>query len=210
MNHLDMVFQRYPVLEACRKDARQAAAMMIACYEGKGKILWCGNGGSQADADHMVGELMKGFLLQRPIRETFRKTLAENFGDGAWMADHLQEGLPAISLGAQTALNTAISNDVAADMVFAQQVYGYGRPGDVLIGLSTSGTSRNVVQAIKVASALGMGTIGISGADGGKLREFCQCTIALPETETFKVQELTLPVYHALCAAVEAHFYSCA
>ncbi|MFR5072082.1 MAG: SIS domain-containing protein [Bianqueaceae bacterium] len=209
MNHLDMVFQRYPVLEACRKDVRQAAAMMIACYEGKGKILLCGNGGSQADADHMVGELMKGFLLQRPIRETFRKTLAENFGDGAWMADHLQEGLPAISLGAQTALNTAISNDVAADMVFAQQVYGYAVLGDA----DRSQHIRHILQclqAIKVASARGLGTIGISGADGGKLSEFCQCTIALPETETFKVQELTLPVYHALCAAVEAHFYSCA
>lgn len=209
VDHLDVVIQRYPVLEACRAEIRQAAAMMIACYEGRGKILLCGNGGSQADADHIVGELMKGFLLRRPVPETFRRTLAENFDDGTWMADHLQEGLPAISLGAQTALNTAFSNDVAADMAFAQQVYGYGRPGDVLIGLSTSGNSRNVVQAMKVARAMEMGTIGISGAGGGKLGQLCQCIIALPETETFKVQELTLPVYHALCAAVEAHFFAC-
>ena len=145
---------------------------------------------------------MKGFRLKRPLPAKLREKMEREF-QGEDLADYLQEALPAISLTSQSALMTAFNNDVSPDTVFAQQVLGYGKRGDVLIGITTSGNSRNVINAVKVAKVLGMNTIGVTGAGGGILGNLCDVTIAVPERETYRIQELHLPVYHALCAAVE-------
>ena len=182
--------------------------MLRECYRNHGKVLICGNGGSAADAEHIVGELMKGFMLKRPVPEAIQGKLATLYPeDGAYLATHLQGALTALSLVSQTAVASAFSNDVAADMVYAQQVYGYGRPGDVLIGLSTSGSSKNVINAIKVAKACNVGTIGLTGEKGGAMREVCDVLITVPSGVTPVIQEMHLPVYHALCAMVEAEFF---
>jgi phosphoheptose isomerase len=174
-------------------------------------VLICGNGGSASDAEHITGELMKGFLLKRPVPADFRVKLESAFGasDGAYLADNLQGAVPAISLVSQSAIITAFSNDVASDMAFAQQVYGYGRPGDVLIGLSTSGNSGNVINAAKTAKAIGMGVIGITGEMGGDLAQFCDFTIRAPEKVTYLAQEYHLPIYHCLCAMIESELFEC-
>ena len=167
---LQACIAKYPELSACREDIDRAFQAMRDCYSEGGKLLLAGNGGSAADCEHIVGELMKGFMSKRPIPPQMREKLSQ-FGEaeGGYMADRLQGALPAISLVSHTAIATAYANDVAADMVFAQQVYGYGKPGDVLIGLSTSGNSRNVIRALQVARALGMRTIGMTGSDGGEI-----------------------------------------
>jgi D-sedoheptulose 7-phosphate isomerase len=171
-------------------------------------VLICGNGGSAADSEHIVGELMKGFKLKRPIPQTARAALARLFPEkGADLADHLQGALPAISLTGHPALSSAFANDVRADMVYAQQVYGYGRPGDMLIALSTSGNSTNILNAAKIAKAFGMAVLGMTGQGGGKLSELSDVCIRVPAEETYRVQELKLPVYHALCAMLEEEFF---
>ena len=198
------LFARYPALKALYDELYVTYDLICDCFANNGKLLLCGNGGSAADCDHIVGELMKGFLLKRPLTDEDR----EYFEDSPALADRLQGGLPAISLCAQSALMTAFANDVDPEMIFAQQVWAYGQNSpDLLIALSTSGNSANVVRAVEVANALGLDSIGITGQNGGKLKELCTTCICLPETETFKVQELTLPVYHALCAAVEENFF---
>ena len=170
--------------------------------------MTCGNGGSAADAEHITGELMKGFKLKRLLTDEQRNALISAFPtDGAYLADHLQQAVPAISLVSQSSLSSAFINDVAPDMVFAQQVLGYGNAGDVLLGISTSGNSKNVVNACKVARAFGIGTIGMTGEHGGKLMEICDITIRVPACETFRVQEYHLPVYHALCAMIEKELF---
>ena len=170
--------------------------------------MTCGNGGSAADAEHIAGELMKSFKRQRPITGEQRAALSAAFPDGgAYLARHLQQGIPCISLVSQVSLMTAFANDVAADMAFAQQVFVYGCPGDVLIGLSTSGNATNVVNACATAKASGVKTIGITGEHGGKLRGICDVTIAVPARETYRVQEYHLPVYHALCAMMEGSIF---
>ncbi|KIL41290.1 phosphoheptose isomerase [Gordoniibacillus kamchatkensis] len=195
---------KYPELEACLPDIEQAARLLEVSYRQGGQTLLCGNGGSAADCEHIVGELMKGFMSKRPIPAAMRGKLQQLFPDDAgYLADHLQGALPAISLVSHTALATAFSNDVAADMVFAQQVYGYGRAGDVLVGLSTSGSSANVVRAMQVAKALGLGTIGFTGRSGGKLKELCDVTIRVPWDSTPDIQERHLPIYHAICIKLE-------
>lgn len=204
MMDIQILTDRYPVLADCAGDIVRAYEKMLAVYQGGGKMLFCGNGGSAADAEHIVGELMKGFLLKRPPLQAHKETFASLFPEDAeHFSASLQRGIPAISLVSQSAVQTAYNNDVAADMVYAQQVYGYARPGDLLMGITTSGNSANVVNAVKVAKAMGLVTIGLTGARESKLSAICDVTIRVPETETYKVQELHLPVYHWLCAALE-------
>ncbi len=189
----DELLCNYPALNAIRDDIMKGYHILESTYTNGGKVLVCGNGGSASDCEHIVGELMKGFRLERPC----------NLIEGA----RLQHGLPAISLVSQSSLISAISNDNGADLVFAQQVIGYGSKGDTLIGISTSGNSRNVVLAIEVASRLGLNTIGLTGISGGKLDAITNVCIKVPESETYKVQELHLPIYHALCSMLEFRFF---
>lgn len=167
------------------------------------KILLCGNGGSASDSEHIVGELMKGFKLLRKLD----RDEIEKFGEYADMAEKLQKGIQAVSLNSHTALMTAIGNDNGYDVVFAQQVYVYGQPGDVLIAMTTSGNSANVVNAAATAKVRGMKVIGITGAAESRLSKLCDVCLRLPERETYRIQELTLPVYHALCAMLEEALY---
>ena len=192
------LFERYPQLNICKNDIENALSLMIDTYKKGGKILVCGNGGSSADADHIVGELMKGFLKSRKVTdERIPQELREK----------LQGALPAISLSAHTSLMTATINDNDADMVFAQQVYGYAKDNDLLIAISTSGNSKNVVNAVKVAKSLGIKTIALTGETGGELKQLADVTICAPSTETYKIQEYHLPIYHYLCASVENEIF---
>ncbi|HEY5583113.1 MAG TPA: SIS domain-containing protein [Ruminiclostridium sp.] len=206
---LEELIQRYPALTVCTKEIEECFMLLKHCYENGGKVLVCGNGGSAADAEHIVGELMKEFILKRPLQKEDQDKLKESCpNEWKYLVKNLQGALPAISLVSQSSISTAYSNDVAFDMVFAQQVYGYGKEGDVLIGLSTSGNSGNVVNAIKVAKAFGMKVIGFTGQAGGEMKEICDVCIQVPAMETFKVQEYHLPVYHAICAMIESEHFN--
>ena len=208
MKYLEELVERYPVLDAVKDDVRKAYELLAACYEQGGKLLIAGNGGSCADAEHIVGELMKGFVKRREVSDSFAECLrSADEVRGAELAKKLQGGLPAIALTGHAGLSTAYLNDVDGDLIFAQQTYGYGRPGDVLIGISTSGNAKNVMYAMTVAKALGMKTIGLTGKDGGALKREADVSVVVPETETFKIQELHLPVYHALCLMLEERFF---
>ena len=197
---------RYPGLVGCAAEIERAAALLIETYRNGGCLYTCGNGGSAADADHIVGELMKGFLKKRPVPAEFREKLS-GYEDAAFLADHLQGGLPAVSLHSQSALLTAFVNDVDASMMYAQTLYAIGKPGDVLLAISTSGNSKNVVNAAKIAKAMGIPVISLTGAKHCRLDELARLAIHVGETETYRVQELHLPVYHWLCAAVEEAFF---
>ncbi|WNQ09096.1 SIS domain-containing protein [Paenibacillus aurantius] len=200
--------RNYPELDVCLSDIQKAADTIIHTYRRGGMVLVCGNGGSAADSEHIVGELMKGFMLKRPVGADMREKLEDAFpGEGEALADNLQGALPAISLVSHTALATAFANDVAPDMVFAQQVFGYARPVDTVIGISTSGNSSNVVKALQVARSLGAATIGMTGGHGGRMKEICDTTICVPYDSTPDVQERHLPIYHAICIAVEEEFF---
>lgn len=208
MKYLEELVERYPVLDAVKDDVQKAYELLEACYEQGGKLLIAGNGGSCADAEHIVGELMKGFVKRREVSDSFAECLrSADEVRGAELAKKLQGGLPAIALTGHAGLSTAYLNDVDGDLIFAQQTYGYGRPGDVLIGISTSGNAKNVMYAMTVAKALGMKTIGLTGKDGGALKREADVSVVVPETETFKIQELHLPVYHALCLMLEERFF---
>lgn len=204
-----MLFERYPALLECKEEIENALRLMIETYENGGKILICGNGGSCADGGHIVGELMKGFLSKRPLCEE-KKNLIKNAIPEEYnlLTSKLQESLPAIALDSQNALITAFANDVDPDLIYAQSVLGYGKQGDLFIGLSTSGNSKNVVFGAKIAKALGVKTVALTGKNESKLSEICDVTIKAPETETYKVQEYHLPIYHYLCAETEKHFFS--
>jgi len=205
---LEDLLTRYPALIPCRQEIAAACEIMIASFRGGGKLLTCGNGGSCADGLHLVGELMKSFILPRKIPEEDARRLAEaDPAEGAYIAAHLQGALPTISLAGETALTTAYINDVAADMVYAQQVWGYGRPGDVLLALSTSGRSRNVVLACTAARARGMRVIGMTGSEGRDVGERSDVVIRVPAVGAYQVQELHLPVWHALCLMLEEEFF---
>ncbi len=205
---LKELMERYPSLGECRADIERAGDLMMETYRAGGKIMVCGNGGSCADSDHIVGELMKGFLQLRPIKGDERERLAQAIGvDGEDVVSKLQGGIPAISLPAQAAVLSAFANDVDASLVYAQLVYGYARKGDLLIALSTSGNSKNVVSAAKVARAVGISTLALTGSRESKLSKLSDCTVRVPETETFKVQELHLPIYHYLCAYMENEIF---
>ena len=208
MEYLEELTGRYPVLDAVKADVLAAYEMMKECYEHGGKVLIAGNGGSCADSEHIVGELMKGFVKRRPVAGEFADALrAADPARGGELAAHLQGSLPAIALTGHISLSTAFSNDVNGELTYAQQLYGYGRPGDVFIGISTSGNAKNIMYAVAVAKAAGIRTIGLTGKDGGELGRACDVSIVVPEQETFKIQELHLPVYHALCLMLEEHFY---
>lgn len=208
-SHLvDQLVERYPALTAVRMAIEEACNQLIACYEQGGKLLVCGNGGSCSDSDHIVGELMKSFELKRPVKSEIQEKLALSDPErGSYLASHLQQGLPAISLTAHTALITAIANDIHGDIIFAQQVIGYGKEGDVLLAISSSGNSQNVVDACLVARAMDLKVIGLTGETGGKMKELCNILINVPGRRTAFVQELHLPVYHLLCLAIEHHFF---
>jgi phosphoheptose isomerase len=200
---LSELISRYPRLAPLSPRISDFVSILNISWKDGGKLLVCGNGGSCADAGHIVGELMKSFKLRRPIKPEIREKLSA-FPDGDGIADSLEGSLPAISLCAQTPLMTAFMNDSDASLVFAQQVYGYGRTGDVLLAISTSGNSKNCLNAAITAKALGIKVVSLTGAGGGKLAQLSDILIDVPESETFKVQELHLPVYHAVCAMVEA------
>ena len=202
------LFERYPCLCACEKDIDAARELICETYKRGGTVYVCGNGGSCSDSDHIVGELMKGFLLRRELQAADTAKFAEMFEDGAEFAANLQGALPAVSLTAQTAILSAFANDVEPDMVYAQLVYGYARENDLVIGLSTSGNSKNVVNAVKAAKFRGAKTLSMTGMKESKLSAMSDVTVRVPETETFKIQELHLPVYHYLCAAVEEGFFA--
>ncbi len=205
---LEELITRYPQLAPVKNEIRKAADCIIASYEQGGKLLACGNGGSCSDSDHIVGELMKGFENKRRIGGDLKKQLTESAGErGAYLAEKLQHALPAISLTAHTALITAVANDTDADLIFAQQVVGYGNPGDVIIGISSSGNSQNVIDALITAKAKGMSVIGLTGETGGKMKGLCDILINVQGRRTAFVQELHLPVYHVLCLMVEHHFF---
>ncbi len=205
----DQLCERHPELASVKSAITEAARMIIGCYESGGKLLVCGNGGSCADSDHFAAELMKSFESRRPLDESLKERLTGISGSrGRILAEKLEHALPAISLTSNTALSTAISNDIDPSLVFAQQVIGYGNEGDVLIGISTSGNSQNVVDACITARALNLNVIGITGETGGKMKHHCDILINVPETRTARVQELHLPVLHAVCLIVENHFYS--
>ena len=200
--------ERYPRLSPIRRNISDAVSLMAACFRGGGKLLVCGNGGSAADAEHIVGELMKGFVLRREIPGELKAALSGNFpADAEHLIGNLQCGLPAISLVSHTALMTAFANDNSADLCFAQQVLGYGKEGDILLAVSTSGNSKNIIYAAEVAKELGVKVVGLTGNGGGNLAELCDALIDVPETETYKIQELHLPVYHAICLALENEFF---
>lgn len=202
------LYTRYPVLEECRKDIEKALELMISTYKNNGKILVCGNGGSASDSDHIVGELMKGFMLKRKVGKEFVEKMKEcGISDADYIAENLQGSLPAIALPAQSGILSAFANDVEPDMVYAQLTYGYANPEDLLICLSTSGNSKNVVNAAKVAKAKVAKTLAMTGERESELSRLCDITIRVPESETYKIQELHLPVYHYLCAETEKEFF---
>lgn len=168
----------------------------------------CGNGGSCSDSDHLVGELMKCFELKRPVEKDFSDRLADiSPNRGEFLAKKLERALPAISLCSHISLTTAISNDVGTDLIFAQQVLGYGRENDVLLGISTSGNSQNVIDACITARAMNIKTIGLTGIAGGNIKEYCDIILNVPEKQTAAVQELHLPVMHVICRIIENHFF---
>jgi D-sedoheptulose 7-phosphate isomerase len=201
--HIDTLLDRYPALEGLRADLTAAATTLAEAYFRGNKLLVCGNGGSAADAEHIVGELMKSFTKKRPIDARLAGSLRAFGDEGARIADHLQNSYPAIALTGELSLSTAFANDVEPSLVFAQQVLGYGNAGDVFLGITTSGNSANVLQAAIVAKTKGLHVIGLTGKSGGKIAPLCDICLAAPETETYKIQELHLPIYHALCLAVE-------
>jgi D-sedoheptulose 7-phosphate isomerase len=208
MAFLEGLLARYPALASCRGEIVSAFRTLEGCFAGGGKLLVCGNGGSSADADHIVGELMKGYLKARPLPQRLREALAARDPElGQPLASRLQGALPAVNISAQSALSTAFANDVSAELVFAQQVLGLGRPGDVLLGISTSGGARNVLAALAAARACGLATIGLTGKAGGKMPGLCDVLIRVPAALTYEVQELHLPVYHCLCAMIEERFF---
>lgn len=195
---LNDLIKRYPALNEISCDIKKALDLMLECYKNNGKILLCGNGGSAADCEHIVGELMKGFMSKRKLTDD--KIPME-------LRENLQGSLPAISLPSQSAIISAFANDVDPDFVYAQLTYGYAKENDLLIGISTSGNSKNIVNAVKLAKAMGVKTMALTGKNESELSKLCDVTIKAPETETFKVQEYHLPIYHYLCAEIENQLF---
>lgn len=200
---INELMERYPKLCNMKEELEKVVAAMVETYKNGGKILVCGNGGSCADAEHIVGELMKGFLSKRKLTESEVKMFEDYAENAEEFAGNLQRAIPAISLPSQCAILSAYINDVEPDMAYAQMTFGYGRKEDLLIGISTSGNSSNVVNAVIAAKAIGMKTVGMTGSKDSKLSEICDYTLRSPETETFKIQEYHLPMYHYLCAETE-------
>ena len=206
--HIEVLVNRYPVLNSVKDEIVEAYFLLVESYKNKGKLLIAGNGGSAADAEHIVGELMKGFKLPRKLNENFTdKLISENEELGTVLAESLQGALPAIALDGHPALSTAYMNDCEPLLCFAQQVNGYGKAGDVFLGISTSGNSKNILYAATTAHAKGMKVIGLTGAKDSKLTQMSDVCIKVPQTETYMIQELHLPVYHCLCLMLEDEFF---
>lgn len=206
--HLNHLIERYPKLDTCREEIKQAYEIMETAYCSGRKLLVCGNGGSASDSEHIVGELMKEFKLKRKVfgeQAIALKSIDPELGEV--LAENLQGALPAISLTGHSSLQTAFMNDAVPELVFAQQVNGYGKPGDVYLGISTSGNSKNVLYAAVNAKAKGLHVIGLTGTNENKLMKYADVCIRVPETETYKIQELHLPVYHCLCLMLEEKFF---
>lgn len=205
---LNLLIERYPKLAVCKEDIKKAYELLETAYSNGRKLLACGNGGSASDSEHIVGELMKEFKLKRKVYGDQANALkAVDPELGQVLADNLQGALPAICLTGHSSLTTAFMNDANADLVFAQQVNGYGKPGDVFLGISTSGNSKNVLYAAVNAKAKGLKVIGLTGAKESKLMKYADVCIRVPETETYKIQEYHLPVYHCLCLMLEEKFF---
>jgi D-sedoheptulose 7-phosphate isomerase len=205
---LNLLVERYPQLLVCREDIKKAYQLLETAYSNGRKLLVCGNGGSASDSEHIVGELMKEFKLKRKVygdQATALKAVDPELGQV--LADNLQGALPAICLTGHSSLTTAFMNDANADLIFAQQVNGYGKPGDIFLGISTSGNSKNVLYAAVNAKAKGLKVIGLTGARENRLMKFADVCIRVPETETYRIQELHLPVYHCLCMMLENKFF---
>lgn len=206
--HLNHLIDRYPKLIACKDDVLKAYNLLESAYSCGRKLLVSGNGGSASDSEHVVGELMKEFRLKRKVyADQAEAMMAIDPEMGATLAENLQGALPAICLTGHSSLTTAFMNDVNADLIFAQQVNGYGKPNDVYLGISTSGNSSNVIYAAITSKAKGLKVIGLTGARDSKLSKLADCCIKVPETETYKIQELHLPVYHCLCLMLEDKFF---
>ena len=205
--HLDLLILRQPRLAFLKEAIWDAFGRIAGTFKSGGKLLLCGNGGSACDCEHIAGELMKGFLLRRPLAEDERAALEAQGGVGEHLAGMLQRALPTLVLTGLPGLTTAFSNDVEPELAFAQQAFAYARPGDVLMGLSTSGNAGNVVCAAVAARARGATVIGLTGMGGGVLKRHADILLDVPERETYRVQELHLPLYHALCAMLEAEMF---
>lgn len=206
--HIEVLVNRYPVLNSVKDEIVEAYFLLVESYKNEGKLLIAGNGGSAADAEHIVGELMKGFKLPRKLNENFTdKLISENEELGTVLAESLQGALPAIALDGHPALSTAYMNDCEPLLCFAQQVNGYGKAGDVFLGISTSGNSKNILYAATTAHAKGIKVIGLTGAKDSKLMQMSDVCIKVPQTETYMIQELHLPVYHCLCLMLEDEFF---
>ena len=205
LNHL---IERYPQLSVCKEDIKNAYEILEAAYRKGRKLLVCGNGGSASDSEHIVGELMKEFKLKRKVFGEQAAALKSIDSElGVVLAENLQGALPAITLTGHSSLQTAFMNDAVPELVFAQQVNGYGKPGDVFLGISTSGNSKNVLYAAVNAKAKGLKVVGLTGAKENKLMKYADVCIRVPEIETYKIQELHLPVYHCLCLMLEDKFF---
>tara|TARA_Y100000994_G_scaffold231173_1_gene217376 strand:- start:67 stop:696 length:630 start_codon:yes stop_codon:yes gene_type:complete len=192
-----------------KSNIASAITVLIKSYDSGGKLLICGNGGSAADCEHIAGELMKGFKIPRTLNSFDRDKLAKTCGDDVTLlTTNLQYGLPAISLVSQSSLITAIANDLGGELIFAQQVWGIGKSGDVLLAISTSGNSKNVLLAAKVAKVRGIAVVGLTGRGGGELATFCDVLIDVDSNDVAKIQELHLPIYHEICRRVESHYFA--
>ncbi len=208
MKYIDQLISRYPALSVCKADLEAAAIALIKCFEDGGKLLIAGNGGSCADSDHISGELLKSFCKKRsPSQDFINQLKAIDEETASYLADKIQGSLPVIALTNNTALMTASLNDVDGNAMFAQQVNGYGKKGDIFLGISTSGNSKDIIYPTVLAKAKGLTTIALTGKNGGKLKGLADISIVVPQQETFMIQELHLPVYHALCLEVEEYFW---
>lgn len=206
--YVDLLISRYPMLDIVQDDILTVYLILENSYKNGGKLLIAGNGGSAADAEHIVSELMKGFKLPRkPKAEFTKKLISENKELGSVLAKNLQGTLPAIALNGHTALSTAYINDCEPFLCFAQQVNGYGKTGDVFLGISTSGNSKNILYAAITAHAKNMKVIGLTGAKSSKLEQMSDACIKVPQTETYMIQELHLPIYHCICLMLEDNFF---
>lgn len=206
-NFISAFFQRHPDLVPLQREILEACEIVEKAFLEGHQLLLCGNGGSSADCDHIAGEFLKGFLLKRPAGEDFRQAMEQYGAEGMDIAHKLQRGLPTISLNTHGAAISAFSNDVDPELIYAQQVLAYGKPGDVLIGISTSGNAKNVAAAVMTANALEVHTIGLTGKDGGKLAQLAEKALIMPQCETYRIQEDHLAVYHLLCAVVESEMF---
>ena len=205
---IDKLLSEHRELEYLRENIKKTVEAIKTAYNKGGKVMVCGNGGSCADADHIVGELMKGFLSKRPLTNYEEKLiLKQKYDNGDYLTKFLQRGIPAISLNTHSALISAVINDIGADMMFAQQVFGIGTECDVLIGISTGGGAENVINALKVARAIGCTTVGMTGNRHGKMNKFCDILLDVPSPETYKIQEYHIAIYHAFCAEAEKELF---